>query len=68
MQVDNKLVRTKNVAKLHAHFKCKYCDANYDVHLEEPDIPKFRGNSDLTHEETRIYFLGSCEKCVENLK
>ena len=63
--IDEKNVRYDPVITLHAHFRCTCCDTIYNVPLEESDIPKFREKSDLTLAETQVYFLGTCEKCVE---
>ena len=63
--IDEKNVRYDAVDELHAHFRCKLCDAIYNVPLEKSDVPQFKGNPDLTLNETQIYFLGTCKKCVE---
>ena len=65
--IDERNVRYDAVTKLHAHFKCKQCGAISDVPLEETDLPKFRGNSDLAPVETQIYFMGTCQKCDGHL-
>jgi Fe2+ or Zn2+ uptake regulation protein len=59
MQVDHEL------AKLHAHCKCMKCETVCDVPLNEPHVPKFRGNPDLMLSETQVYFLGTCKKCIK---
>ncbi len=64
--IDEKNVRYDGDTSNHAHFKCKKCGAIYDVPLEETDIPTFGGGSDLYPEETQIYFLGTCKKCIQN--
>jgi len=61
--IDERNVRYDACTNLHAHFKCKRCDHIYDIPLEEADIPKFRGHSELSPDETQIYFLGVCQKC-----
>ena len=82
MQVDNKLKKKKPAVKsvfddkkdirysvvmeLHGYFRCKRCEKIFNVQLEETELPKFRGNSDLTPTETQVYFLGACKKCNEN--
>jgi len=63
--IDERNVRHDVVAKLHAHFRCKYCGTVYDIPIEESDVPKFRGNSDHLITETIIYYMGTCNRCVE---
>ena len=79
MQVDNELIKTRltfrsvffgsgngryNAGKNHfAHFRCKRCDTVYFLPIKESEIPKFRGNTELTITETQVYFLGTCKKC-----
>ena len=65
--IDERNVRYDAATKLHAHFKCKHCGAISDVPLEESDIPKYRGESDLSPVETQIYFLGVCKNCDGHL-
>jgi len=64
--VDKKNVHCNDVTELHGYFRCKHCEKIFDVQLEETDLPKFRGHSDLTPNETQVYFLGVCKKCDEN--
>ena len=63
--IEEKNVRYDAITKLHAHFKCKFCDTIYNVPLEESDLPKFKKKTDLTLSETQVYFFGACKKCVE---
>ena len=63
--IDKKNARYAVVPKLHGYFRCRYCEKIFDVQLEETDLPKFRGSSDLTPTETQVYFLGACKKCDE---
>jgi len=65
--IDERNVRYDAATYLHAHFKCKQCGAISDVALEESDMPKFRGNPNLSPVETQIYFLGTCNKCDHQL-
>ena len=64
--IEEKNVRYDAITKLHAHFKCKFCDTIYNVPFEESDIPKSIEKSDHTLSETQVYFFGACKKCVEN--
>ena len=64
--VDKKDVRYNVVTELHGYFRCKRCEKIFDVQLEETDLPKFRGNPDLSPNETQVYFLGACKKCEED--
>ena len=63
--IDEKNVRYDSDTAIHAHFRCKNCGIINDVPLEKSNIPQFRDNSDLCPEETQIYFLGKCEKCIK---
>jgi len=65
--IDERNVRYDAATNLHAHFKCKHCGSISDVPLEETDLPKFRGNPDLTPDDTQIYFMGVCRKCDNHL-
>ncbi len=62
--IDEKNVRYDGDTRGHAHFRCKKCGAIHDVPLEENDIPPFRGSVDLHPDETQVYFLGTCNKCM----
>jgi len=63
--IDEKNVRYDAVTALHAHFKCKHCNSIFAIPLEEADIPKLRDNSGHSIDETQIYFLGICKKCLD---
>ena len=63
--IDERNIRYDACTHLHAHFKCKYCSAIFDVPLEEADIPLFRGNPELSLDETQIYYLGVCKNCAD---
>ena len=65
--IDERNVRYDAVTSLHAHFKCKHCGSISDVPLEEKDLPKFKGSPDLIPDDTQIYFLGFCTKCINSL-
>jgi len=62
--IDERNIRYDACSNLHAHFKCRYCSVIFDVPLEEADIPPFRGNPELSLDETQIYFLGVCKNCA----
>ena len=62
--IDEKNVRYDGHTHVHAHFRCKKCDAIHDVMLEESDIPVCRSSMELLPEETQIYFLGRCKSCA----
>ena len=62
--IDERNVRFDAFTHLHAHFKCKRCNAIYEVPLEESDVPQFRGDDDLILDEMQIYCLGTCRKCA----
>ncbi len=62
--IDEKNVRYDGNTIQHAHFRCKKCGAIYDVPLEKTDIPPFEDHLDLYLEETQVYFLGTCKKCM----
>ncbi len=64
--IDERNVRYDGDTSIHAHFKCKKCEAIYDVPLDKTDIPIFKGDQDLHPEETQIYFIGTCKKCTQN--
>ena len=64
--IDDKNVRYDGVMTTHAHFKCKKCDTIYDVSLEEADVPTCRSSSEFQLDETQVYFLGTCQKCMQN--
>ena len=61
--IDEKNVRYDAQKHLHAHFRCKRCNAIYDVPLEEEHIPPFRESESLCLEDTQVYFFGSCKTC-----
>ena len=63
--IDERNVRYDAQTTLHAHFKCRRCNAICEVPLEEADVPPFRGGPELHLVETQIYFLGVCGKCSE---
>ena len=63
--IDEKNVRYDAITKLHAHFKCKFCDTIYNVPLEDEDIPKLKKKPYFTLSETQVYFFGACKKCAE---
>ncbi|MCD7973103.1 MAG: transcriptional repressor [Candidatus Azobacteroides sp.] len=64
LTIDEKNVRFDWDTTPHAHFKCNKCGKIYDVPLQESDIPSFRGESEFVPEETQVYFLGTCKKCI----
>ena len=61
--IDEKNVRYDACMHTHAHFRCKHCNAIYEVPLEETDIPQCRSSEEIYPEETQIYFLGKCKEC-----
>ena len=64
LYIDEKNVRYEAHTHTHSHFKCKKCYAIHDTPLDVKDIPPFRGPENLHPEETHVYFLGKCEKCL----
>ena len=66
--IDERNVRYDAQTRLHAHFKCKRCNAICEIPLEESDVPQFRGGADLSLEDTQIYFIGICGKCTDETK
>jgi len=61
--IDEKNVRYDSNLYAHAHFRCKQCNAIFDVPLEPTDIPPCRDSEELYTEETQIYFFGKCKEC-----
>lgn len=68
LTIDEKNVRYDGNTQRHAHFKCKKCGVIYDVPLEEQEIPRFRGKNTWEHDETQVYFLGTCEQCARGIQ
>ena len=64
LYIDEKNVRFEAHIHPHAHFRCKKCSVIHDIPVDNADITPFKGPEDLHHEETHIYFLGKCNKCV----
>ena len=62
--IDEKNVRYDYVTSDHAHFKCRICGKIHDIPLDKSEIPSFRGYSGFNAEETQVYFVGVCNKCV----
>jgi len=61
--IDEKNVRYDALTHSHAHFRCKHCDAIYDIPLDKTDVPPFRGSSDFSLSDTQIYYFGTCKDC-----
>jgi len=66
--IDERNIRFDAQTKPHAHFKCKRCNCINEVPLEENDVPTFRGDSEYHLDETQVYYLGICKKCLNESK
>ena len=65
MAIDERNVRydVHSRTSTHAHFRCKKCNAIFDVPLKESDIPPCRNSEEFNLEETQVYFFGTCKSC-----
>ena len=63
LYIDDRNVRFEAHNNVHAHFRCRKCNAIHDIPLEPTDFPPFKGSQDLHPDETHVYFLGKCKKC-----
>ncbi|MDR2040561.1 MAG: transcriptional repressor [Bacteroidales bacterium] len=63
LTIDEKNVRYDANTFDHAHFKCKKCGMIYDIPMNKEEVPSFKEDMDLLHEETQVYFLGTCKNC-----
>lgn len=65
LTIDEKNLRYDATTATHAHFKCKTCGKVYDIPMEEQQVPPFNNPAKFNLEETQVYFLGECEKCIQ---
>jgi len=61
--IDEKNVRYDAQKHLHAHFRCKSCNAIYDMPLEAVHIPQFKDSKGHDIEDTQVYLFGKCNTC-----